>query len=415
SKHTSSSSSKHSSSKHSSSKHTSSSSSKHSSSKDSTSKHSSSKDSTSKHTSSSSSKHGSSKDHDKKRSNSSTHHKSSSKDKHSKSDSKHKDSYRESKKNHLLNMGSESDADFMDSDSNSALLLCGAKKRKADLTKLDVPPPPTKQVKLSSSDIFGTLPEISPNYKPLPYLPMGIPSKNNESIPVDIGKKSHSRTQVYSGRKQNLTEVPSLFDACMRVVMDNIDDIDGFPTYIPYDVIKPVLQKCNPSQLYNIEDCNPYLIEDTEQLWKLHAERDFRNKEPNKDDCESYREMYLKLHDERDARLKTLTSSISRTAQKSQKDVRKAKLAYVDTFVKPPREVLRNQKRYGTAGPVATDPLSRLSSHGGQKSKPGRSVGQHRNREMEQNLGASLRRNKEAKRVAPMMQKTLQLMKRLKR
>lgn len=48
--------------------------------------------------------------------------------------------------------------------------------------------------------------------------------------------------------------------------------------------------------------------------------------------------------------------------------MRQAKLAYVDIAPKPPRSVLRQQMRHGTAGrSKAADPLAKLSSHGGQK------------------------------------------------
>ena len=49
--------------------------------------------------------------------------------------------------------------------------------------------------------------------------------------------------------------------------------------------------------------------------------------------------------------------------------VKKTKLAYVDTVAKAPRHVVRQQIRHGTAGPTKLDPLSQLTSHGGQRVK----------------------------------------------
>lgn len=48
--------------------------------------------------------------------------------------------------------------------------------------------------------------------------------------------------------------------------------------------------KCSANQLANIEYFNPYLTEDTNDLWKKHALRQFRGKKPQ--EMESWKEMY---------------------------------------------------------------------------------------------------------------------------
>lgn len=57
---------------------------------------------------------------------------------------------------------------------------------------------------------------------------------------------------------------------------------------------------------------------------------------------ETWREMYLRCRDERDAKLKALTVNIKQSIDKSI-PVRQTKLAYVDSIVKPPRGVARKQ------------------------------------------------------------------------
>lgn len=52
--------------------------------------------------------------------------------------------------------------------------------------------------------------------------------------------------------------------------------------------------------------------------------------------------------DEREAKLKTLTANIKQSIDKSV-PVRSTKLAYVDNVVKPPRNILKKQAKYGTA------------------------------------------------------------------
>lgn len=50
------------------------------------------------------------------------------------------------------------------------------------------------------------------------------------------------------------------------------------------------------------------LIEDTDQLWHNHCLRDFKNEKP--EEFESWREMYLRLHDAREQRLLMLARNI---------------------------------------------------------------------------------------------------------
>lgn len=61
---------------------------------------------------------------------------------------------------------------------------------------------------------------------------------------------------VKAGRRG---EVPSLFDLCMQVIKDNIGEL-GFTGGIPYDILKPALERANPQQLMLIEGHNDYLI-----------------------------------------------------------------------------------------------------------------------------------------------------------
>lgn len=50
-------------------------------------------------------------------------------------------------------------------------------------------------------------------------------------------------------------------------------------------------------------------VEETDHLWLRHGKRDFKNQE--REEYESWREMYLRLHDEREQKLRAITQSIS--------------------------------------------------------------------------------------------------------
>lgn len=91
-----------------------------------------------------------------------------------------------------------------------------------------------------------------------------------------------------------------------------------------------------------MEHYNPYLMDDTDDLWKLHCQKEFRNKK--RQELETWRDMYMRCLDEREARLNFITANIKQSQEKSI-PVRTAKLAYVDSVAKPPRNIARKQVR----------------------------------------------------------------------
>ncbi|XP_035658772.1 elongin-A-like isoform X1 [Branchiostoma floridae] len=280
-----------------------------------------------------------------------------------------------------------------------------------------------------------SLPEIQPNYRPLrlpvPDLDMSPHKKKGHGLEDAefAAFQKNTRTQVYSGRKSHyLREVPSLFDSCMQILCDNIDALEELGG-VPYDIIKPVLDKCTPEQLCYLEEQNPYLMEDTDHLWQMHCNRDFRNAQRDQDSFEAWRELYLRKHEEREERLKSITAKVS-AAWAGKPQGRTTKLAYLDGPVKPPRDVRRKQEKLGTAGPHAQHkPVSSLSrprkvpivkkirpagsssSHGSSSSYS--SGGDVLNSGTSSTASSSSGGGRQAKaaKPAPMMQKAMKLMK----
>ncbi|KFM73141.1 Transcription elongation factor B polypeptide 3, partial [Stegodyphus mimosarum] len=219
-----------------------------------------------------------------------------------------------------------------------------------------VPGPPLNPIHLNEVDILSTLPQPQPNYRPLP--PRNTDGSNakkkvltNEDA-IRFTSSRREKTAVYSGRRNayflGKQEVPSLFDICTRILIDNIDAIE-YMGEVPYFLVKPILERCNPMQLYTIEHYNPYLLEDTHDLWEVHCRRDYRTEEPQEN--ETWRDLYWRCCEEREIRLKSVTANISASMSKSN-PVRQVKLAYVDSVVKPPRDVARRQAKNGTGLPV---------------------------------------------------------------
>ncbi|NWI12693.1 ELOA1 protein, partial [Crypturellus soui] len=212
-------------------------------------------------------------------------------------------------------------------------------------------------------DVVPTLPDIplppiQANYRPLPSIESIASSQTKRravSSPVEeaeagfTGRRLNSKMQVYSGSKTAyLPKMMSLYQQCIRVLSNNIDSIFEVGG-VPFSVLEPVLEKCTPEQLYRIEECNYALIEDTDQLWHNHCLRDFKNEKPQ--EFESWREMYLRLHDAREQRLLMLARNIG-SAHANKPKGRVAKMAFVNSAAKPPRDVRRRQEKFGTGGPL---------------------------------------------------------------
>lgn len=230
-----------------------------------------------------------------------------------------------------------------------------------DLTS-KVPELLSKKLAPLDVNVDNLLPEITPNYRPI-GLPFNTASKKIISDDETLGAIMYSkisRTKVYSGNKIIWGIVPSLFDICTRVLQDNIDALE-YTGGVPYLILKPVIERANPDQLFMLEHHNPYLIEDTDELWQLHCNKEFRSK--RREEMETWRDMYMRCLDEREAKLKALTANIKQSQDKSM-PMRQTKLAYVDSFVKPPRNIARKQAKHGTGGvdkkPSVT-PSSRLT------------------------------------------------------
>ncbi|XP_076421523.1 elongin-A isoform X3 [Peromyscus maniculatus bairdii] len=200
------------------------------------------------------------------------------------------------------------------------------------------------------------LPAIQSNYRPLPSLDLissfqpkrkAFSSPQEEEEAGFTGRRMNSKMQVYSGSKcAYLPKMMTLHQQCIRVLKNNIDSIFEVGG-VPYSVLEPVLERCTPDQLYRIEECNHVLIEETDQLWKVHCHRDFKEERP--EEYESWREMYLRLQDAREQRLRLLTNNI-RSAHANKPKGRQAKMAFVNSVAKPPRDVRRRQEKFGTGG-----------------------------------------------------------------
>ncbi|KAL7026283.1 hypothetical protein ACKWTF_013831 [Chironomus riparius] len=158
-----------------------------------------------------------------------------------------------------------------------------------------------------------------------------------------------SRTKIYSGNSRGRSNILKLTEMCLKVLTDNLDFV-GCIGDIPFDILRPALEKAKPDQLTKIEYYNPYLLDDSDILWKTICQRKWRNRQPM--EMESWREMYERCNKEDEEKLNRLKQSIRQTTEKSSNCVQKTKIAFVDTIVKAPRVVKKQETFSSNRRPV---------------------------------------------------------------
>lgn len=180
---------------------------------------------------------------------------------------------------------------------------------------------------LNHSDILGDLNSSLAGYDDgvLRSLPSSsfLQPKAEPTYDPNLGVTSRkARTMVYAGhsRAAHYDHVPRLEDLCLNLLADNLDKITCLGD-APYYLVKPVLAKCTPAQLKRIEKYNEDMIDETDELWKIHAEQEF--KVVDKHRKESYRQFFHRATIERESRLLNLTKKIQKKTVKDQAPVKK--------------------------------------------------------------------------------------------
>ena len=215
---------------------------------------------------------------------------------------------------------------------------------------------PTPMVMVGTGTIPGRvsfwspLPRISAKYHPLPasrlmssFQPKqkALSSPQKEEEVGFTGCRMNSKMQVFSGSKcAYLAKMMTLRQQCIWVLKNNINSIFKVGG-VPYSVLEPILKSCAPDQLYRIEKYNHTLVQETDQLWKIHCHQNFRKERPQ--EHESWREMYMRLQDAQEQRLRALTVTIQ-SAHANKPKGRQAKMILLNSLARPPSDVQRREQ-----------------------------------------------------------------------
>uniref|UniRef100_A0A8C9EXX8 Elongin-A n=2 Tax=Pavo cristatus TaxID=9049 RepID=A0A8C9EXX8_PAVCR len=280
---------------------------------------------------------------------------------------------------------------------------------------------PSKKAKVASlQDLLNTpLPKFLPGIliSSPPYAadfkePVVEAPQQVSEIVQFTGRRLNSKMQVYSGSKPVcLSKMLTLYELCIRVLQNNIDllhEVGG----VPFEILEPVLTRCTPEQLFRVEECNPTFTEESDHLWKKHCQRDFKNESLLEYEC--WLEMYLRLFNEREEKLKMLTKNIL-SAQSEKPKGRQVKMAYVTSAAKPPRKVRRQQGIHGTAGSVTQLHLTDKRKKRSPESRDGNNNSSNLNSASSSGSsssnGMTQDGKKPIKKIAPIMKKTLKALK----
>jgi hypothetical protein len=127
----------------------------------------------------------------------------------------------------------------------------------------------------------------------------------------NILRSKQGRQAIYSGKRTTRTMVPSLQDLCVETLKDNVDVVCRTHfNRLPYDVVKPILDSATPEQLHLIIDNNPDYVDDAEPLWQHFCLIHF--KDAQRDEFETYYELYQRKVDEKEERLRRITEIAKR-------------------------------------------------------------------------------------------------------
>ncbi|XP_028324576.1 elongin A, like isoform X2 [Gouania willdenowi] len=228
----------------------------------------------------------------------------------------------------------------------------------------------------------------------------------SEDSAVFTGQRLNKKMQVYSGAKStSLPSMMTLYHQCIRTLQNNINLL--FETGgVPFEILEPVLERCTPEQLLRIEEFNPIYIGVTDHLWGKHCQRDFKGFKLN--EYESWKEMYIRLYEERERKFKRLTKSIV-SAHSSKPKGRQVKMAFIHTVAKPPRDVRIKQEIHGTAS--APQPHPPRSSGKFQDSQLRATSQQVEPNKSSSSSAGNTQDPRKKTRVAPMMAKSLKAFK----
>uniref|UniRef100_A0A2K6L798 Elongin A2 n=1 Tax=Rhinopithecus bieti TaxID=61621 RepID=A0A2K6L798_RHIBE len=205
------------------------------------------------------------------------------------------------------------------------------------------------------------------------------------------GHRENAKRQVSSGsRPACQPQVLTPRQQCVRVLRNNpyaLRDVGG----VPYSVLEPLL-----------EGWTHALFGDTDELWRIHCLQDFKEEKPQAH--ESWRELYRRLRDSREQRLRLVTTKI-RSARENKPSGRQTKMICFNSVAKTPYDASRRQEKSAGAADPEKGEIKPAPKPAGSSLFP--SSRGSVNSSNERPAPAAKPRKQAAKKVAPLMAKAI--------
>ncbi|KAI0748622.1 hypothetical protein C8Q80DRAFT_1172867 [Daedaleopsis nitida] len=129
--------------------------------------------------------------------------------------------------------------------------------------------------------------------------------------------------------------IPTLVQYCQRVASAHVENICSLGEGLRHDLIRPVLESCTPDTLLRFEQNDPYIANDTSDIWKKLFLKEFpiaaHQYEVNgMEDPESWRDELFAERDNERQRLDKLSRRLKASRQEEAERKRESAIKYTD-------------------------------------------------------------------------------------
>ncbi|TFK92252.1 hypothetical protein K466DRAFT_582073 [Polyporus arcularius HHB13444] len=138
--------------------------------------------------------------------------------------------------------------------------------------------------------------------------------------------------------------IPTLVQYCQRVACAHVESVVSIGEGWRYDLIRPVLESCTPDTLRRFEEADPYIANDTTDIWKALFLKEFpieahRYQSNAMEEPESWRDELFAVRDRERQRFQQL--SVKLKAARQEEEDRKRESAIKLTDKVPPAKRAR--------------------------------------------------------------------------
>ncbi|KAI0723748.1 RNA polymerase II transcription factor SIII subunit A-domain-containing protein [Cerioporus squamosus] len=129
--------------------------------------------------------------------------------------------------------------------------------------------------------------------------------------------------------------IPTLVQYCQRVACTHVENIVSIGEGWRYDLIRPVLESCTPDTLRRFEEADPYIANDTTDIWKALFLKEFpieahRYESNAMEEPESWRDELFAVRDRERQRFHQLSVKLKASRQEEEDRKRESAIKLTD-------------------------------------------------------------------------------------